>query len=238
MAGLGEKLAIAQVNEGVFTHFANVSLSRDYFYMATPKVASSSLLMTLQRLELGDPTFLHAPVSNVHNRSLSPLLTPQQAGDFWRFMETRFFKFCLVRNPFDRALSAYLDKVLPSNGGLGPRMAALLGGVEGEITFELFLEAVARESPRDMDPHYAVQHHQTGQAFIDYDFIGRFEALDAALETIGEAIGANLADHSVRIDHHRTGEKVYERFLTPRALELMRSIYRLDFESFGYSTDL
>ncbi|CAN5286026.1 hypothetical protein BH10PSE4_BH10PSE4_08530 [soil metagenome] len=238
MTGLGQRLTTAQVSEGVFTHFANVSLTRNYFYMATPKVASSSLLMTLQRLELDDATFLHSPISNVHNRGVSPLLTPQQAGDFWRSMETRFFKFCFVRNPFDRAISAYLDKVLPPEGGLGPHMASLLGGVQGEITFELFLEAVALERPTQMDPHYAVQYHQTGQAFIDYDFVGRFEALDAALTTIGERIGASLTDHSARIDHHWTGEKDYDRFLTPRALDLMRSIYRLDFETFGYSMDV
>jgi len=223
----------ARVSEGVFIHFANISLANKYFYMSTPKVASSSLLMTLQRVERDDPAFSHTPISNVHTRALSPLFTPYQVEDFWRTLDRDLFKFCIVRDPFERAISAYLDKVLPPQGGLGGRVATRLG-VPEPVSFESFLEMIALEDPVERDPHYAVQHDHLCCDHIQYDLVGRFEDLERAFADISAGIGIDISRFSARIDHHFTGEKDLRKFLTPRALELMRQIYRQDFDTFEY----
>ena len=90
---------------------ANVSLKHKYVYIETPKVACSTIKLTLQRLELGDDTF-NPSFDDVHDRSFSPLLSLHSISEFEEVLEgDDYFRFCFARNPYVRTLSAYLDKV-------------------------------------------------------------------------------------------------------------------------------
>ncbi len=211
----------------------HVSARHKFLYCSTPKVACSSILLTLQRFELQDSTLAHDPWGEVHYREFSPLLTPLQVPDFWRWMrDASTFKFCFVRNPYDRLLSAYIDKIM-GGGGLQAKFHAALGR-EGDISFDDFIDVIADEPAEEMDAHYAVQCQHTFQPCVPYDYIGRFERLPEGLAEIGRRIGMDLQKYEARLDPHKTGPKLYADYYTPRTVRLVQRRFAEDFEAFGY----
>lgn len=221
-------------SRAIFIHFMNISLKRRYVYCATPKVACSTILQTLQRAELEMDGFLHDPNWEIHDRTYSPFLSPLQVGDFKALVDSGdFFKFCFVRNPYDRLVSCYIEKVI--SGGLTPYFLERLNRAEGPVTFDDFIDVVTSQRTEEMEAHYAVQYLQTFQKYIDYDFIGRFEDLQPGLEVVAERIGIDLPRYQARIDPHRTGEKPFSRYLNPAVVQKITDRYALDFDHFGYS---
>jgi hypothetical protein len=205
-----------------------------FIYCATPKVACSTILQTLQRFQLQDRAFLHDPSWEIHNRAYSPLISPLQVPSF-KALAARpdIFKFCFVRNPYDRLVSCYLDKV--KSGGLTDYYLGLLNRTGGAVEFEEFIEVITAQPTEQMEAHSGVQYLQTLQGHIDYDFIGRFEELQLGLEHVAARIGMNLALYQARVDPHRTGEKPFRDYLSAKVVQKITDCYALDFDRFGYS---
>lgn len=221
-----------------FLHFLHLSMRHRFLYCSTPKVACSSLLMTLQRIEAQDLGFLHDPWGEVHYREFSPLLMPLQVPSFRDWMlDPAVFKFCFVRNPFSRLLSAYLDKIVMTEG-FRAKFRAALGRDEGGITFAEFIDVVAAESDEEMDDHYSIQYRHTFQSRIPYDYIGRFEALPAGMAEVGRRIGVDMRAYEARVDSHRTGAHDYAKYYTPRMTRLVQDRFAEDFSAFGYRAAL
>jgi hypothetical protein len=96
--GLHPELPVESVEYGV-----NISLTHKYIYVATPKCGCSTILLTLQRIELDDPNFQRSDFEDLHLRRFSPLLDPKQVGSFRRLLDDQnYFKFCFVRHPYTR----------------------------------------------------------------------------------------------------------------------------------------
>lgn len=143
--------------------------------------------------------------------------------------------FTVVRNPFARALSAYLDKMRPGDPhgrgfcnryGLAPRV--------DRIGFDSFLACLAADHPRRMDPHFRPQYVNTMAHHLAPDFIGGVEdmaAVDAWLSTHGIATAPR---HGPRNDSAARLRDFYDDTTTAR----VREIHAEDFRAFGYSTDL
>src|SRR5262245_56722289 len=92
-------------------YVSNVSDRFKYFYLANPKAASTGILRAHQLAGVdGDETLLP---EFVHEREKSPIPTISRSAFSPEEILTKgiFFRFTYVRNPFTRALSAYLEKV-------------------------------------------------------------------------------------------------------------------------------
>ncbi len=160
-----------QVPVAAFDYGLNMSLRHSYVYVETPKVACSSIKSTLLRLELDDPGFYRVDFEDVHNRAFSPLLKPSQIGDLDQFLaRSSIFKFCFVRNPYSRLLSAWLDKIA-GNRKQKAQVLLQLGHdpnrLDREISFEKFVRAVVAQPVSVMDPHWrAVLPDVSGGAHV------------------------------------------------------------------------
>lgn len=226
-----------------FDYSVCVSTRYRYLFVETPKAACSSIKLTLQRLELDDPDYAPPDFEDVHNRNFSPLLKPSQLGSLDSFIaRDDIFKFCFVRNPYTRLLSAWLDKI----AGNRPQKAQILLQLGREparlnqpVSFAEFVRAVAEQPVSMMDPHWRVQYYQTFQPGLTFDFIGRFESFDADFRRVllrlradGESFLTREARHGGAAD-----ERLAE-FYTPELADLVRDKYRTDFEMFGYPAEL
>lgn len=223
-----------------FDYSVNISTRYRYLYVETPKVACSSIKMTLQRLELDDPHYSRPDFEDMHNRNFSPLLKPSQVGNLDKFIARKdIFKFCFVRNPYTRLLSAWLEKI----AGNQPQKSQILLQLgreplrlEQEVTFSEFVQAVAAQPVSTMDPHWRMQYYQTFQPGLKFNFIGRFESLDADFRQVLSRLTDTFEPYVTKEERHRSsaGERLAE-FYTPELIELVFDKYRTDFDYFGYA---
>lgn len=216
-------------------HFSNI---HKFLYVATPKVGCTTLKHYLQQVEL-QGLLDYRYYGEEHDAALSPLLQPVDCVR--AFLEAldndRCFKFTFVRNPFSRALSGYIDKIVNSK----PERERLLPplGIEPDNeppSFAHFLRAVAHQAPELRDYHWAEQSWLTQPAAIQYDFVGRFERFGDDFEHVCKQIGFTATVPAV--EHSTHADKRYSEFYGPEEVELVREIYSRDFQTFGYDDRL
>lgn len=220
-------------------YLTHISWERRYVYVEVPKTGCTSIKKMLQLAELGyDVSSLP---DNVHDRSKSPLAAPLgRPNRFRSAMENgRLYTFSVVRNPFTRALSGYLDKIIETPWERERRLPQLGFSVTDDVSFLDFLQRVSEQSNDDRDIHWAPQYHLLGSGRIEYDYIGRFETLRDEIVTIADRLGI-LIDPSLllRTTAHAThADERLSEFMGPEETDLVRQIYAEDFEEFDYSTD-
>jgi hypothetical protein len=223
----------------------HVSLRFKYIYAETPKAACSSIKLFLMKNEnphglfpfTNDPT--EAEFEHFHLREFSPLLTVKQVYPFRGLVQSgKFFRFCFVRNPYERLVSAYLDKV-SNNGPLAGSIKKMMGLAtdhKADIHFEDFVDCVCHQTVAEMNSHWRIQYFHTYQDVIDYDYIGRVENMQAGIAHISKA--TSLDDRLfVRFNPHaqNSAEKL-SRYLTPSLRQKIADKYALDFDYFRYAS--
>lgn len=223
-----------------FDYSTNISLDNKYIYVETPKVACSTIKVTLQKTERGEETGEEEKGhNNWHDRSASPLLKPSQIPDIKKFLlRDDIYKFCFVRNPYARLLSAYLNKIA---GGKQQKKKLLLQlgynptDLSRNIEFDEFVDAVIQQPVSIMDRHWRTQYYQTFQDGIGYNFIGRFESFNEhfshVLKVLFEERDAGISNDF----RHMTGaDDQVSNFYTKSLKDKVYDKFEIDFSYFGY----
>jgi chondroitin 4-sulfotransferase 11 len=205
-------------------------------YIEIAKVASSSLKVVFARLLGLD---LAAVNDNPHLLSFP---SPGSRNFTHGRLFPRLYTFAFVRNPWDRLVSCYRDKIggevadFTSISGSG--VAHCLAGSDvftASMDFEAFLNAVATIPDEDADEHFRSQHCSVTNADgeIAVDFLGRYENLSSDLARVAEKIGLpsdirlpQLQSNPIRI--------VYSEFYTARTRDLVARRFAKDIALFGY----
>jgi hypothetical protein len=151
----------------------------------------------------------------------------------------QFFHFAFVRNPWDRVVSCYKDKIR-----LAEKMGklALLSRYEGlrpGMGFAEFVEWL-RFSPEGSDLH-ADRHWISQYRFladakndIQCDFVGKLERSDEHMQHVADRL--DLVSLALPIRHRSAQSGMhYRSYYTPRSLALVGERYSRDIEVFGYS---
>jgi chondroitin 4-sulfotransferase 11 len=205
-------------------------------YISVPKVACTSFKTAFARLlglgldkANGDPHRLRYP-SPVPIARLQPLLYPG------------FYRFAFVRNPWDRLVSCYRDKIKNEVDGythftIRPGVANCLArwsAFSPGMTFDEFAAAVAAIPDSEADEHFRSQHTflagRNGE--LAADFVGRYEKLADDFALVRERTG--LPDIELpRLQAARTAAK-YAAYYTPATRDLVARRFRRDIELFGY----
>lgn len=140
--------------------------------------------------------------------------------------------FCISRNPYDRAISAYLDKIVrqkykPISNEFFARF-----NIQNDrnLTFREFLEYLrSDETPHTLNAHFRPQCFTHNHAFVRPCFVGRFERMNEVQEFL-KRYGIRLRTHRA----HATAASSKREALSRIEAGLIRNIYRLDFEAYGY----
>ncbi|MAQ85939.1 MAG: hypothetical protein CMH12_22555 [Maritimibacter sp.] len=149
-----------------------------------------------------------------------------------------YFKFVIVRDPYTRTLSAYLDKIV-NRRRQAKRPLRLVGKRYGTDTpsFEQFCEYLAWTGLYD-DNHWAPQVDGLVLPFAQFDHVGRFEQLGTELNFVSERLFGVAYDDPRQYGPASTrAAELVDRHYTPKARSIVAKLYRKDFETFGYDTE-
>ncbi|MCF3640569.1 sulfotransferase family protein [Rhizobium sp. TRM95111] len=203
-------------------------------YVRVPKAANSSIKQALASLMVPD----------IDEKTLRGTTK----DDFWKkhpgsdivmlrdFRKTypRFFCFTFVRNPYDRLVSCYQNK-LQENENASQNMKRM--GIEHGMPFDLFVRKVAATPDRRVDVHLRSQAGMLldwrGRVVADY--VGRVETIGddwQALNTMLCARGMPVLRDLGLVNASRSERSELGQLYTPELRSLVHGRYRRDFALF------
>jgi len=169
---------------------------------AAAKVGSETWRQFVQRADPRPNSRKYAGYNRLHLRELPP------ANARALLQDNSWLKAAFVREPAERLLSAYLNKVrnqqdgkvslmlYAQNLGLGEEGSAKLG----DLSFGAFVGLVARQAPDAMNIHWNLQslNCNLGKWRAAYSFVGCFERVSqdskCLLQSVGYAKDASLGN--------------------------------------------
>jgi hypothetical protein len=239
------RAALGNMTPMQLEYTVNISPRYHYVYVDNPKTGCSSLKSALVDLELrgADSNLDCYDWMVYHNPGVSPLvrLTALGVPDPLSHLARSGFQFVtFVRNPYDRLISCYRDRILRNRTQKG-MILKILGHpedrLETPVSFEEFIRAVVSQTDYEMDPHWRVQTSQALYELFEFSFVGRFERYDDDYMALFRRLG--LRDTEIPKPRHLnpTGKdegKGREVYFTDELRELVFNRYRKDFDNFGY----
>ena len=166
---------------------------------------------------------------------LNPLYSEQskkikfEASQHWKSTEERivigdelwkkYFKFTIVRNPWDRMVSQYFGHVIKDVPGLS---------IE-DYFLKLFVKEEYIDFKRITQPCMEWITDDEGNMLVDY--IGRFEKLQKDFNTICDKIGVNPI---VLPQSGKSTRSHYRNYYNDYTAELVYNAFKSDIEEFNY----
>ena len=237
---LRHEMSLRQVNKAIL-----ISLKNRFVYLRIPKVANSSIKHLIYRMEsmAGDATLRDDMIHDIH---YGPVVRPHMLGFNSALLQQAlcsddFFRFTIVRNPYAKALSNYLDRYMATHGTVRRqinRMAFDKGWISDRGTtadFSTYLQSATCMPLKQMDIHISPQYVQALVNIVEFDYVGSFETLSEDLSAIAGRIWGrtdiDLGFHSpAKTD---AAAKLREAY-SEATIAMVNEVYAKDFEVFGY----
>jgi hypothetical protein len=154
----------------------------------------------------------------------TPHPTAEQVRDYDKYAWQEYFKFSVVRNPWDHAVSYYHWNLYMKN--------------TNNVSFKEFLYRLNdwdRPDPEQIrPPRKTTWPIYTIDNKIAVDHVIRFENLDAELTQLSQTLGIPLQKRIKTKSHHRDPKKSIADYYDIESLHLIENIYRKEIECFGY----
>ena len=202
-----------------------------YFFI--PKVACSSVKFVLaQTLNLGMQA--GDVVEEIHKLNF-PCVPKYKI----RAKYQDYFRFCFVRNPWDRLVSCYKDKINYGPGHVYERYQngfvrylTAEGHFKPDMSFVDFVEVVCQIPDESAEGHFRSQHKfvedEAGNNLVE--FVGKFESMDRDFEVVRQRLGLKGSVPHLR----KTGSKPYWEYYDDRTTAMVATRYQEDIRRFNY----
>lgn len=211
-------------------------------YATMPKAACTSVLHMLYRLDSGcdypgDPMQIH------HDPAAFVRCSKGEAADC-------AIRFTFVRDPAQRAYSAFRDKVMNGEGqgyewvlrelideyGLTCPARSLRRHRKNFLAFLMFAAKNARgETTAPADVHFRPQSDLIDEYGIDLSHIGRVERFSEDTADIFRAAGCASPD-APRLNRSLGPGYALSQIMTDEIANMIASVYAEDYRRFGYGT--
>lgn len=194
---------------------------RSLIYMEVPKVACTSIKLTIGKAY----QINFQSTSDIHEHE-------DWQHDLGKPQNTDYNIFSFVRNPYDRLVSCYRDKVV--EGHYFSKAAKISQNyIPSNISFEEFVKIVCNIPDFLSDKHFKSQYallSHNGKLLPD--FVGHFETLEQDWKVLNEKY-----NFSARLSHKNktTSTKIdFSDYYTQKLADLVYIRYENDFKFFGY----
>ncbi|XP_041782841.1 carbohydrate sulfotransferase 8-like [Anopheles merus] len=162
------------------------------------------------------------------------------------------FSFIIVRHPFERLISAFEDRLVSMKNAYYSRVSLAIyrryhPTGSGKITFRDFVQYIIddveyRNSTMGLDIHWSPVNNLCTPCLARYDYIIKLETYEQDVEVMIKAAKLQGKVKLMQLNHVRK-EPVeilimkYFSQITQKQIEMLYSIYEIDFQLFGYSAD-
>lgn len=208
---------------------------RSFIYFRIPKAANSYILANLIYNDLypkgdGDDIKLSEVDKLKEMKSTFHLM----GVDDVKYAVDKYYKFTVVRDPYSRFVSVYLDKIA-RNKKQAAKVCRKLGCESGaDIDVEAFIDYLEMEGSIYEDPHWALQSDLIPLPNHSLDYIARFEDLENGANIIvGEVFGQGKIK-KMASEHATNASSLSDEILTTALRNRVYNLYREDFDRFGY----
>lgn len=208
-----------------------------FIYLNNQKVGCSTIKGSLWKVIDGiGPT---REKGGVHNLESSPFNNRPREPEAARTA----YVFTFVRNPFQRLVSAYLNKIVTQEDSTWSDFATRFNvPTDQTISFDGFVELLSGIPPEAFDPHWRRQQMNTLYPFVKPNLTGDLEQLNQLLpKVLTRVFGRPMSESDLlQGRRHRTKARVVWRDYLKDNSTLRRflDIYNEDFAAFGYVPDL
>lgn len=225
-----------------------VSQRHRCLYVPVPKVASTTLLAVLYEVE-GLPIPERLPgVPDRHSRgpgSLPGLASMSDAERQVVLSGASYLRCSVVRNPYTRIVAAWFNKIwLRAGDSIATQEAisAWCGRLPSDPpTFEQFVDWVcSTENPETCDPHWRPMVRLLAIDEVNYNLIGRAEALVPSLLPLAHRVGLAAEEFAQLLERSAANRSVpFDRthLYNERTAARVAEFYSEDFRRFGYPLD-
>ena len=135
-----------------------------------------------------------------------------------------YFKFCFVRNPYERAVSKYFHDLKISN----PNKP---GSVKNCNNFNEWILKHNYRINKGLPTQYSYVYDNCGNILLDY--IGRFENLENDFKYIKEKLSIKkVLGHRNKNTIERDSD--YMKYYTSESIKIVNKVYEKDFKYFNY----
>jgi len=135
------------------------------------------------------------------------------------------FKFAFVRNPWDRLVSCWQNKVIKKNAFNFPEET-----YPQMKSFNNFVNFVAQVNINNCDNHFRLQSRLIDLNHIDY--IGRFENFENDLKTVLTKL--DIKDMTIDKKNATVDRKPYQEYYNEELKQRVARIYARDINLFSY----
>lgn len=212
-----------------------ISHKRKYIYVYIPKVACSTIREML---------------ATIDNRKYYPNWT-QKNGKVCKTKFKRvsirgiskypnYYAFMFVRNPWDRLVSCYKEKVvrvrtLPNspwvtNGVYRPFQNNYNKDFKN-MDFDTFVRLVSRVPDKEADGHFRSQHTFIGEQLSKLDFVGKFERFAKDLAMVKKVLGITYKQKHLWKSANRVP---YKEYYTEKTKRMVAQRFSVDIKLFNY----
>lgn len=208
-------------------------------YCGIPKCGVARWRRLMRRM-MGVDKWADTRVHTPHVNGLS-YLSDLPCTKASRFINSEaVFAFIIVRNPYARVLSAWLDKHQNPAFNLSQ-------------TFTGYIQWINQtDHMSTLNEHFMPMVDYCGiKSGVGYDFVGKLEDVGTWGPRLAEAVGVSdliAKDHEwnggffpsekVNVAHHQHAAEKLQEFYTPELMEVVRRKYHDDFVTFGYRDDV
>jgi hypothetical protein len=211
----------------VSTRVFMVSHKHKTIFVHIPKTGGTSIEQLIWPVEKGraESDLWMGLVDGFHNKyqtgGLQHLLAIQIRQELGANIFNEYFKFCFVRNPWDKAISqfSYMKK--------RQDLRDFIGMKAGDC-FKRYLELIKRTEHVQWMPQYKFVFDGNGESLVD--FVGYFEKIERDIRCVLSQVGLEYK----YMPHLNKSERDPGIIHDAESYEMIKEMYSQDFISFGY----
>ena len=234
-------------------HTVDIAVNRDILYVPIQKVATSRIRRALSEIAEKPHLLTHHRTKDRFGNP--PTLRDTSPVDVFRILtSTSALRFTFVRNPYDRAVSAWASKFKDKPLVKGKRFtrgtpemdtylrlradidSSLPYGPDQTLGFADFVTYATAVADQWFDNHVQIQSNLMELPGLSLNFIGRLERYETDIKVLlDHAQASKSLREKVLVPINKVTRKRYQDYYTAELAGRILKAYEKDFDQFGYS---